>query len=1097
MPTSNEMKCAQCGAPLSAGAPEGLCPACLLKRGLETQTGGGAAASFTPPPAEELGRYFPQLEILELLGRGGMGAVYKARQRELDRIVALKILPPSAERDPAFAERFTREARALAKLHHPNIVTLYEFDQTEGLFYFLMEYVDGVTLRQLLDAGRLAPKEALAIVPQICDALQFAHDRGIVHRDIKPENILLDKNGRVKIADFGVAKIVGAGEPAALGGSGSPEAELTEADRVIGTPQYMAPEQHGTPRDVDHRADIYSLGVVFYQMLTGELPKGKFEPPSRRVQIDVRLDEVVLRAMEKAPELRYQQASEMKTMVETIVTSSGAAGTAPRRPDIKTYFSREATLRRLRKFLFVTLPITAATVLIALLFVQPYVAVTNDAAPEAPRGSHVLVFKLARNFAPGDLIVYKYGNAANLKRVVRSDASTVLVNRNGGANFAVPRADVIGKVISIYWRGTGSDEYHSPNLILRVLFFVILFGVIAVFYPGVGFILALISQPRSRSYPLQSAARFSRTAIIGAIWSAFSLIGIAAAVLLFNRTSEPVREVQVQYGQQQVVHGEVNPGSFWISLLPLIVFLLGLSAPFGTTIFGCVAISQIRHSAGRLYGMGLAVIDALFFPLLALDGIIAWIWYCVVREPGRPEGSEMMLITATALTCLIVDFRIVQWAWRAANRPVGSSAELGGGTAPRPPGLAIAALLFSLAGLGIVFVQHYSHGLPPSVVFIVALAGAVIGIVLALLARLRPPGLEALALGLIAAVSLVRTPPLPAFQALTLVPANQIGLVQNSMTEIEPDGLVRCHQMIQLSNPGGTEMRTAHFISSDFVHVESITDEQGQPVAFTARPSNGNNIDYELTPNQPLPPGAIISVWIDSTQTGLVKATTYPGVFEYHMDHWPNAECPVQYINLYRLPRGAVVIDKSPDDLTVENPAATQVLLHIARQIPPGGDIDVRFRYRLESPAQTPAAAKRQRFEPDASRAEKTSWAVLTGSSELNPAGFDWTVMAHMSLDGVVPVELPGSKDVVCRITMTEGNDDEITLVVHGVHENNNMTMTLNRDQQAELFVNGAGYYVSYDSQYVAPSEPDASPFALVFVRHEHKPMLGSSPPAR
>jgi len=317
---SEEKKCSQCGAPLAAEAPEGLCPACLLARGLETQTAGGPGA-FTPPPIEELARYFPQLEILELLGRGGMGAVYKVRQRELDRIVALKILPPTA--DPAFAERFTREARALAKLHHPNIVTLYEFDHTDGLFYFLMEYVDGVNLRRLLDAGRLAPKEALAIVPQICDALQFAHDRGIVHRDIKPENILLAKDGTVKIADFGVARIVGGG--AAGGGAavaaapGAPSmSDLTETDRVIGTPQYMAPEQVEHPADVDHRADIYSLGVVFYQMLTGELPAGKFEPPSRRVQIDVRLDEVVLRALEKEPDRRYQQASQVKTMVETI-----------------------------------------------------------------------------------------------------------------------------------------------------------------------------------------------------------------------------------------------------------------------------------------------------------------------------------------------------------------------------------------------------------------------------------------------------------------------------------------------------------------------------------------------------------------------------------------------------------------------------------------------------------------------------------------------------------------------------------------------------------------------------------------------------------
>ena len=230
---------------------------------------------------------FPQLEILELIGKGGMGAVYKARQRELDRIVALKILPPGIGQDAAFAERFTREARALAKLNHPGIVTIYEFGRADGLYFFLMEYVDGVNLRQLLAGGRVSAREALAIVPQICDALQYAHDQGIVHRDIKPENILLDRRGRVKVADFGLAKIVGAessfGVPP-LGGSGAADADrlkpelqtsLTAAGKIMGTPQYMSPEQVAAPGEVDHRADIYALGVVFYQMLTGELPGKK------------------------------------------------------------------------------------------------------------------------------------------------------------------------------------------------------------------------------------------------------------------------------------------------------------------------------------------------------------------------------------------------------------------------------------------------------------------------------------------------------------------------------------------------------------------------------------------------------------------------------------------------------------------------------------------------------------------------------------------------------------------------------------------------------------------------------------------------------
>ena len=332
--------CPNCKQPLPPKAPQGLCPECLMKAGWETgaeiggEQGGQSVGptGFVPPSVEELSRFFPQLEITELLGRGGMGAVYKARQRQLDRVVALKILPPGVSQGEGFAGRFGREARALAKLAHPHIVTLYEFGQVDGLFYFLMEYVDGVTLRQLLERGRVSPREALAIVPQICEALQYAHDRGIVHRDIKPENILLNREGELKIADFGVAKLVGGdAAPAAAEKTGA-GATVTRADVVVGTPQYMAPEQVENPLAVDHRADIYSLGVVFYQMLTGELPSGKLMPPSRKVHIDVRLDEVVLRALEKDPELRYQQASVLKTQVETIA-STPPGGTERAAPD--------------------------------------------------------------------------------------------------------------------------------------------------------------------------------------------------------------------------------------------------------------------------------------------------------------------------------------------------------------------------------------------------------------------------------------------------------------------------------------------------------------------------------------------------------------------------------------------------------------------------------------------------------------------------------------------------------------------------------------------------------------------------------------------
>jgi len=317
-------KCKDCGAQMGEESPEGLCPRCLLKVAMGTQppeTPADDAPGRPPvspdalPDPARLSEYFPQLEILELLGQGGMGAVYKARQPGLDRLVALKILQGQGAGDPGFAERFTREARALARLNHPNIVAVHEFGQTHGLHYLILEYVDGPDLRRIERSARLTPRQALEIIPQICQALQFAHDEGVVHRDIKPENVLLDKKGRVKITDFGLAKIVG---------REAQDRRLTGARDVMGTPHYMAPEQVEHPREVDHRADIYSLGVVFYEMLTGELPLGRFAPPSRKVELDARLDEVVLHTLEKEPERRYQQASQVKTDVEAIARGPAA-----------------------------------------------------------------------------------------------------------------------------------------------------------------------------------------------------------------------------------------------------------------------------------------------------------------------------------------------------------------------------------------------------------------------------------------------------------------------------------------------------------------------------------------------------------------------------------------------------------------------------------------------------------------------------------------------------------------------------------------------------------------------------------------------------
>ncbi len=512
----NKNSCPQCGAPLPPKAPGDLCPKCLMQMNLadptqmEDETGEKAKKSKAPSP-EEIAPLFPQLEILDFIGQGGMGAVYKARQKELDRIVALKILPQEIGETHGFSDRFTREARALAKLNHPSIVTLYEFGKADGLFFFLMEYVDGLNLRGLLHGDRVSPREALAIVPQICDALQYAHDHGIVHRDIKPENILLDRLGNVKVADFGLAKIV-------EGRDGCPsrpseyqehvgEENLTEAGKIMGTPKYMSPEQVEAPSTVDHRSDIYALGVVFYQMLTGEMPDEELQPPSKKVRIDVRLDEVVLRALEQQPDLRYQQASILKTEVETIMA---------------------------------------------------------DATKSEDEGQ----------------------------------------------------------------KTTDGKQTSTP--------------------------------------------RFSRTAIVGACWAGASLLALVGMLIA------DLLGIHFVFG-----------GPLWWKMIYIIfvvpLMFAAVSSPVGTTTLGWIAVARIRRSAGKLYGISLAVFDGLLFPLMAIDLLIfGTLWFATGQAVPEAFGDTIeatyktnlfMAVWAGGATLIsgIIDFFIIRRIWRAVNQPLNES----------------------------------------------------------------------------------------------------------------------------------------------------------------------------------------------------------------------------------------------------------------------------------------------------------------------------------------------------------------------------------------------------------------------------------------
>ncbi len=269
-----------------------------------------STAMFVAPTVEELNELLPQFEVIELLGQGGMGAVYKARQPRLDRHVAIKLLPSFAGMEEhSFAERFEREARAMAKMNHPNIVTVHDFGETEdGHRFIVMEYVDGYDLHHAIQSGKLTVKHAMGWIPQICSALNYAHDQGLVHRDIKPANILISKEGEVKVGDFGLAKLVGLKH----------ETSITRSQVSMGTPDYAAPEALEEGGIVDRRADIYSIGVLFYELLTGKVPRGAWKPPSSFVEVDVRLDRIIVKAMQPEPDHRYQTVAQLTESLEEL-----------------------------------------------------------------------------------------------------------------------------------------------------------------------------------------------------------------------------------------------------------------------------------------------------------------------------------------------------------------------------------------------------------------------------------------------------------------------------------------------------------------------------------------------------------------------------------------------------------------------------------------------------------------------------------------------------------------------------------------------------------------------------------------------------------
>jgi len=256
----------------------------------------------------------PGYECTALLGRGGMGEVWRARQLSLDRIVAVKFLSPALAVEPDFVRRFERESKALASLAHPNVVQIIDRGCANGHWFFAMEFVDGRSLRDRVQEQRPTRAEILRLLAQVARAVDYAHKHGVVHRDLKPENVLVDRNGLAKVADFGLAGMSEVGR-----------SSLTMSAVAMGTAHYMAPEQRRDAKKVDGRADLYSLGVMLYELMTGELPTGRFAAPRQKVpDLDARLDAMILKLLEPEPHKRPGSGVDVAELLERV--ASGGRG---------------------------------------------------------------------------------------------------------------------------------------------------------------------------------------------------------------------------------------------------------------------------------------------------------------------------------------------------------------------------------------------------------------------------------------------------------------------------------------------------------------------------------------------------------------------------------------------------------------------------------------------------------------------------------------------------------------------------------------------------------------------------------------------------
>lgn len=564
-----------------------------------------------PAALADVQALFPELTVENAIGRGGSGVVYRVRQTKLGRLAALKLLDPAlAARDPTFAERLRREGQALAQLDHPGILRVHDFGDRAGRFYLLTEFIDGIDLRKLIAMGELAPEEAMRIVPPLCAALQYAHDRGVVHRDVKPENVLIDVDGNVKLADFGLARLLGDA------GCGP---QLTRQSQVMGTPHYMAPEQYSTA-NVDHRADIFALGVVLYELLTGQLPAGDFAPPSQRPGVPRSLDAIVRRALAQDPARRYQRAEELGSDVRA--QAGGPVGAPAGAGPVAAAVLPDATRQGVSVGPWL---LGSATLQLLPFAFAPLLFLSRNGGPPSASAEPLFVFAGIGWIGIGLAHVALH----RMQRTGRMREWLVpaLLLAWGGAIAAL---DMV--VFGVLRANVVVDEG------LAALFH-LLFAVLGVAFLVWRYHAAIAAMPGAR---VAAPSGAERRPAVGLLVASAILQTVVAAVLVALYLAARGR-AGVSYG----------PGLGLEIALWIVLPLLALAG----VVLGHVAVSRIRAGGPPFAWLPAALLAAWFAPLFALEWFVAF--ECVSR-------SDADTVHVVAIPIAIA---FLWWRFRAAVLP--------------------------------------------------------------------------------------------------------------------------------------------------------------------------------------------------------------------------------------------------------------------------------------------------------------------------------------------------------------------------------------------------------------------------------------------